>query len=222
HGMVSPGEFIPVAEEYGLIEALCEQVLRQACRQNKAWQQADLAHVPVAVNISGRQFQHSRRMVYMLESMLDETGLEARYLELELTESSAMRDADTAIAVLEMLRDMGLVCSIDDFGTGYSSLSVLKRFPINKLKIDRSFVMDVTTDVNDAAIVTAIIAMAHALRLKVVAEGVEEVPHLDFLRGLGCDQIQGYLFSRPLPAAEMGRLFAQGKRLPVPPLFRES
>ncbi|MBF0373947.1 MAG: EAL domain-containing protein [Alphaproteobacteria bacterium] len=215
-GMISPGEFIPVAEEYGLIDAVCEQVLRDACRQNKRWQTLGLAKIPVAVNISGRQFQHARRLVYLLESVLDETELEAAYLELELTESSAMRDADNAIAVVANLREMGFACAIDDFGTGYSSLSVLKRFPIHKLKIDRSFVMDVTNDSNDAAIVNAIIAMAHALKLKVVAEGVETTEHLEFLAHQGCDQIQGYLFSRPLAAADMERLFIEGRTLAVP------
>ncbi len=213
-GMVSPAEFIPVAEDSGLIDALCDQILRAACRQNKAWQDAGLPAVPVAVNISGRQFQNSRRLLTMVETALLESGLDPRFLELELTESSAMRDAENAIAVVGMLRDRGIACAIDDFGTGYSSLSVLKRFPIHKLKIDRSFVRDVTDDLNDAAIVRAMVAMAHALRLKVVAEGVEVTGHLDFLRDVDCDQIQGYLFSRPLPAAEMEALFRQGKRLP--------
>lgn len=212
-GLVPPSEFIPVAEESGLIDTLCEQVLRLACRQNKAWQEDGLAFVPVAVNVSGRQFQNAKRLVQTVETVLRESRLEPRFLELELTESSAMRDADNAIAVVNLFKAMGVACSIDDFGTGYSSLSVLKRFPIQKLKIDRSFVSDVMTDMNDAAIVKAIIAMAHALRLKVVAEGVEVVPHLEYLKELGCDQIQGYLFSRPLPAAEMERMFVEKKRL---------
>jgi len=212
-GMVSPVEFIPVAEEYGLIDPLCDQILRTACRLNKAWQNAGLPAVPVAVNISGRQFQNSRRLLQTVEAVLTETGLEACYLELELTESSAMRDPENAIAVVAQLRDRGIACSIDDFGTGYSSLSVLKRFPIQKLKIDRSFVRDVTTDTNDAAIVKAILAMAHALRMKVVAEGVETYDHLDFLRDAACDQMQGYLFSKPLPAADMEAMFRTGRRM---------
>ena len=212
-GMVAPGEFIPVAEESGLIDGICESMLEQCARQNKAWQDQGLPPIPVAVNVSGRQFQYARRLIAALENILAESGLPPRYLEIELTESSAMRDADSAIAVVQTLKDMGISCAIDDFGTGYSSLSVLKRFPISKLKIDRSFVMDVITDPNDAAIVDAIVAMAKALKMKVVAEGVEHTQHLDFLRALGCDQMQGYLFSRPLPAAEMGRLLTDGRRL---------
>ncbi|MEO0036639.1 MAG: hypothetical protein RLZZ501_2662, partial [Pseudomonadota bacterium] len=212
-GPVSPADFIPVAEESGLIDAICEFMLATSTRQARAWQQEGLPAVPVAVNVSGRQFQYARRLIAACEKALAESGLDSRWLELELTESSAMRDADNAIAVVQRLKDMGIGCAIDDFGTGYSSLSVLKRFPIQKLKIDRSFVMDVTTDPNDAAIVDAIIAMAKALKLKVVAEGVERQEHLDFLRGLGCDQIQGYIFSRPLPAAAMRDLLARDCRL---------
>ncbi|CAA7624584.1 EAL domain-containing protein [Magnetospirillum sp. UT-4] len=212
-GMVSPGEFIPVAEESGLIDGICEVMLEACARQNMAWQDKGLPKVPVAVNVSGRQFQYARRLITALETTLDQSGLDPRYLEVELTESSAMRDADNAIQVVQTLKDMGIACSIDDFGTGYSSLSVLKRFPISKLKIDRSFVMDVITDPNDAAIVDAIVAMAKALRMKVVAEGVEHVKHLEYLRNVGCDQMQGYLFSRPLPAAEMEQLLAEGRAL---------
>ena len=212
-GMVAPGEFVPVAEESGLIDGICDAMLNACARQNKAWQEAGLPALPVAVNVSGRQFQYSRRLIGSLEAALGASGLDPCYLELELTESSAMRDADNAIAVVQTLKDMGISCAIDDFGTGYSSLSVLKRFPISKLKIDRSFVMDVISDPNDAAIVDAIVAMARALNLKVVAEGVEHRQHLDFLRTLGCDQMQGYLFSRPLPAAEMEHLLTEGRRL---------
>jgi diguanylate cyclase (GGDEF)-like protein/PAS domain S-box-containing protein len=212
-GPVSPVEFIPVAEDSGLIDAVCEAMLSECARQNKAWQNEGLPAVPVAVNVSGRQFQYARRLLAGCENVLSSSGLDPRYLELELTESSAMRDADNAIAVVQQLNEMGISCSIDDFGTGYSSLSVLKRFPIRKLKIDRSFVMDVTTDTNDAAIVAAIVAMAKALKLKVVAEGVEHAGHLDFLKGLGCDQMQGYFFSRPLAAKDMGELLASGRKL---------
>ncbi|MBX9635417.1 MAG: EAL domain-containing protein, partial [Magnetospirillum sp.] len=182
-------------------------------RQNKAWQDEGLPAIPVAVNVSGRQFQYAKRLLVALENTLSKSGLDPRYLEIELTESSAMRDAESAIAVVQQLREMGISCAIDDFGTGYSSLSVLKRFPISKLKIDRSFVMDVITDPNDAAIVDAIVAMAKALKMKVIAEGVEHTQHLEFLRALGCDQMQGYLFSRPLPAGEMGKLMAEGRCL---------
>ncbi len=212
-GMVSPGDFIPVAEESGLIDAICEFMLGVCTRQAKAWQDQGLPAIPVAVNVSGRQFQYARRLMAACERALADSGLDSRWLELELTESSAMKDADNAIAVVQRLKGMGIGCSIDDFGTGYSSLSVLKRFPIDKLKIDRSFVMDITTDPNDAAIVDAIVAMAKALNLKVVAEGVETQEHLDFLRCLGCNQIQGYFFSRPLPADGMRDLLAAGRRL---------
>lgn len=212
-GLVSPAEFIPVAEECGLIDILGEQILKSACRQAKAWQDAGLPPVMVAVNISGRQFQNPRRLLRMLDATLDGTGLDPSCLELELTESSAMRDAEAAIALIGMLGDRGIACAIDDFGTGYSSLSMLRRFPIHKLKIDRSFVGDVTVDSNDAAIVRAIVAMAQALRLTVVAEGVETAAQLDFVRQAGCAQIQGYLFSRPLPGAELETLLRAGKRL---------
>ena len=214
-GMVSPAEFIPVAEESGLIDGICEVMLTECARQNMEWQRNGLAAVPVAVNVSGRQFQYARRLIGTLETVLATSGLEPRFLEIELTESSAMRDADNAILVVQQIREMGIACAIDDFGTGYSSLSVLKRFPIHKLKIDRSFVMDVITDPNDAAIVDAIIAMARALKLKTVAEGVEHRAHLEFLHALGCDQMQGYFFSKPLPADQMGQLLAEGRRLEI-------
>jgi EAL domain-containing protein (putative c-di-GMP-specific phosphodiesterase class I) len=188
-------------------------MLEICTRQVKDWQDSGLPAIPVAVNVSGRQFQYARRLLSACERVLATTGLDSRWLELELTESSAMRDADNAIVVVQQLNDMGIGCAIDDFGTGYSSLSVLKRFPIQKLKIDRSFVMDITTDPNDAAIVAAIVAMAKALKLKVVAEGVETQEHLDFLHDLGADQIQGYFFSRPLPADGMRQLLADGRRL---------
>lgn len=212
-GLVPPGDFIPVAEEFGLIDAICDQVLNDACRWTKRWHDAGLPQVPVAVNISGRQFHNSRRLMQTVEDALAATGLDPCFLELELTESSAMTDPENAIAVVRKLRDRGVASSIDDFGTGYSSLSVLKRFPIRKLKIDRSFVRDVTTDTNDAAIVCAMIAMANALNLKVVAEGVETEDHLDFLHGVGCDSIQGFLVARPLPAGEMEDLFRKGPPL---------
>ncbi len=212
-GIIAPGEFIPVAEESGLIDGICEVMLSQCTRQNRAWQDQGLPAIPVAVNVSGRQFQYARRLLTTLEATLADSGLDPRFLEVELTESSAMRDADNAILVVQQIRDMGIGCAIDDFGTGYSSLSVLKRFPIGKLKIDKSFVMDVISDPNDAAIVDAIIAMAKALKLKVVAEGVEHRAHLEFLRSLGCDQMQGYFFSRPLTADKMGELLAEGRRL---------
>lgn len=207
HGLVPPGAFIEVAEEYGLIDAMCDQVMRDACRWNRRWQEQGLAHIPVAVNISGRQFHNSRRLLALVESVLRETQLDPASLELELTESSAMTDPENAIAVVKQLAERGLACSIDDFGTGYSSLSVLKRFPIRKLKIDRSFVNEVTTDAGDAAIVIAMIGMASALNLKVVAEGVETQEQLDFMHGVGCDHIQGFFYFRPLPGDQMEKVF---------------
>jgi len=216
HGLIAPGAFIDVAEEYGFIDAICEQVLRDACRWNRSWQEEGLAHVPVAVNISGRQFHNSRLLLNTVESVLRQCNLGSQYLELELTESSAMGDPQNAISVVRRLAERGIACAIDDFGTGYSSLSVLKQFPIRKLKIDRSFVMEVTTDTGDAAIVCAMIAMATALNLKVVAEGVETQEQLDFLHGVGCEQVQGFYFSKPLPAEDMGRLFRDKVAMPKP------
>ncbi|MBK1676459.1 GGDEF domain-containing protein [Rhodospirillum rubrum] len=215
-GLVPPGKFIGVAEEYGLIDAICGQVLDDTCRWLSTWRARGLPQVPVAVNISGRQFQNARQLVAMVDQALRQSGVDPRLLELELTESSAMSDPENAIAVVNLLRERGVSCAIDDFGTGYSSLSVLKRFPIGKLKIDRSFVMDVTTDPNDAAIVQAIIAMAHALNLRVVAEGVETLDHLAFLREVHCDAVQGFLFARPLPGEDMALMLAGGPPQPNP------
>ncbi|GAB3441224.1 putative bifunctional diguanylate cyclase/phosphodiesterase [Insolitispirillum peregrinum] len=216
HGLIPPGAFIDVAEEFGLIDTMCEQVLRDACRWNKRWQDLGLAHVPVAVNISGRQFHNSRQLLTMVDTVLRDFDMPPQYLELELTESSAMSDPENAINVVRLLTERGISCAIDDFGTGYSSLSVLKRFPIGKLKIDRSFVNEVTTDPGDAAIVCAMIAMANALDLKVVAEGVETQDHLNFLHGVGCDQIQGFLMSRPLPGEAMETMFRTRPPMPMP------
>jgi diguanylate cyclase (GGDEF)-like protein len=203
-GLVSPTEFIPLAEETGLIVPLGQWVLREACLQNKAWQDRGLPRTRVAVNISGVQFQ-DKNLAGSIERVLAETGLEPRFLELEITESVIMQNASEAIVMLERLGQMGVDISIDDFGTGYSSLSYLKRFSINKLKIDQSFISNISNDKDDAAIVQAIIALAHSLRLRVVAEGVEHQEQLDFLRLVGDDEYQGYLHSRPLPAAEFER-----------------
>ena len=204
-GLVAPDRFIPIAEESGLIVAIGEWVIGEACRQNRAWQDAGLPAIPVAVNLSALQFRQ-KDLEQSIARALESSALPARYLELELTESVIMKGAESAVAALQRLKAMGMLLSIDDFGTGYSSLSYLKRFPIDKLKIDRSFVRDVTTDPDDAAIARAVIAMAHSLRLKVIAEGVETQAQSDFLRQERCDEIQGYLFSKPLPAAEMACL----------------
>jgi EAL domain-containing protein (putative c-di-GMP-specific phosphodiesterase class I) len=202
-GLVLPHEFIPWAEDAGLIVPLGEWVLRTACAQAKAWQNAGLPPLRVAVNLSARQFQHSD-LLEMMASVFAETGLEPRYLELEITESIAMQNGDLTINVLRGLRDLGIRIGIDDFGTGY--LSNLKNFHIDTLKIDQSFVRDLTTDPNDAAIATTVIAMAQSLNLKVIAEGVETPEQLDFLKERGCHEVQGYLISKALPASALKKL----------------
>jgi EAL domain-containing protein (putative c-di-GMP-specific phosphodiesterase class I) len=190
-------------------------VLREACRQNKAWQVRGLPALRVAVNISGAQLRHDD-LADGVASALRDTGLEARYLEIEITESVVMQNASSAIATLDRLSQMGIHLSVDDFGTGYSSLSYLKRFPLNTLKIDRSFVRDLANDNNDAVIVQAIIALAHSLKLQVVAEGVEDAAQLGFLKSFGTDAYQGYLYSKPLRASEFERLL-ESRALPASP-----
>ncbi len=207
-GLVPPVEFIPLAVETGLIHEASEWVLRTACAQAKAWQDKGLAPLRMAVNVCVRQFQQAG-FVETVERVLKETGLGAHRLELELTESTLMQNTQTTIAVLGELNAMGVQLSVDDFGTGYSSLAYLKRYPIDTLKIDGSFVCDITTDPNDAAIVKAIIAMAYSLDMRVVAEAVETEEQHAFLREHRCHEIQGFLVGRPLPAAELEtRLFA--------------
>lgn len=211
-GMISPAEFIPLAEETGLIVPIGEWILRTACAQNKAWQRMNLPPIRMGVNLSVRQLQR-QTLIGTVAHLLNETGLDPNYLELELTESIIMKSSESTMAELRELHLGGIEISIDDFGTGYSSLSYLKRLPIDSLKIDKSFVQDVTTDPDDAAIVTAIVTMAHSLKLKVVAEAVETVEQLEFLRSLKCDRMQGYLFSKPLPAEEVTSLLVSGKHL---------
>ncbi len=201
-GLISPSEFIPLAEDTGLIVPIGEWVLRNACLQNKEWQDQGFAPIHMAVNISARQF-HEQDVTEMIIRVLDETGLPPECLELELTESSIMKNADFAAEVLNRLKSMGIGISIDDFGTGYSSLASLKRLPIDALKIDQSFVRDATSDPDDAALVMAIVTLAHNLRLKVIAEGVETEEQLRFLQLLRCDEIQGYFFCKPLPAKSL-------------------
>ena len=201
-GLVPPGDFIQIAEETGLIIPISEWVLRTTCNQNKAWQNAGYADIRIAVNISARHFQTKNMLVSTVNSVFEETGLDPQYLELEITESLLMQNADQAIQTLKDLKSMGLSLSIDDFGTGYSSLSYLKQFPIDAVKIDRSFIKDVTTNPDDASISGAIVAMAHNLKMEVIAEGVETVDQLNFLRSIGCDEIQGYFISPPVPAAD--------------------
>jgi diguanylate cyclase (GGDEF)-like protein len=204
-GLVSPADFIPLAEETGLILPIGDWVLREACRQNKAWQEKGFATMRVSVNISALQLQRQDLAESVIQ-ILEETQLAPEFLELELTESSIMSNAKSTIDVLTKLQSMGVMISIDDFGTGFSSLSYLKRLPIDALKIDQSFVRDVSTDQDDAALVMAIITLAHNLRLRVVAEGVETEEQWNFLHLLKCDEIQGFLFSKPLPPDALERL----------------
>ncbi|NVK17945.1 MAG: EAL domain-containing protein [Methylocystaceae bacterium] len=209
-GLVSPAEFIPVAEEAGLIGELCHQVLFEACNTVKGWIDKGYNPVPLAVNISWRQFVQPERLMVLMNEVLQETGLPPELLELELTESSVMEEPDSAIRTLNDLRNFGVMASIDDFGTGYSSLSYLKKLPISKLKIDRAFIHDVNENERDAAIVDAIIMLARALGLKTVAEGIETPEQYEYLKEKGCDLAQGFYFSRPVPAAEMEKMIAQG------------
>jgi diguanylate cyclase (GGDEF)-like protein/PAS domain S-box-containing protein len=198
-GWVPPASFIPLTEEIGLIVPLGEWVLRRACETAKGWLDAGIEFGCVAVNISPQQFRQ-RNFPQSVENILRETGLPAACLELEITESTIMETAEIAVAMLVRLKELGITLSVDDFGTGYSSLAYLKRFPIDRLKIDRSFVTDLETDPSDAAIATAVIALAHSLGLSVVAEGVETQGQSDFLRERGCDSVQGYFYCRPGPA----------------------
>ena len=204
-GLVSPAEFIPLAEDCGLILAIGEWVVREACRQASAWRAAGLPPLRVAVNLSATQFRQGN-LLEMIRNALDEAALDPRYLEVELTESAVMTDPEESIAILEQLSRMGVLVSVDDFGTGYSSMSYLRRLPIDKLKIDRAFISEIMTRPEDASIVRAIISLAHGLRLKVVAEGVETQEQLDFLATLGCDQYQGYHYSPALAAPKFAEL----------------
>ncbi|MBF0133482.1 MAG: EAL domain-containing protein [Magnetococcales bacterium] len=211
-GMVSPGEFIPIAEETGLILPLGEWILKTACRQNRIWRESGFDRLRMAVNLSVRQFRQ-RDLFERVRRILENSGLPPQLLELEITESMVMDNVESVIVTMTRLRSLGLLIAVDDFGTGYSSLSYLKRFPLHTLKIDQSFVRDLTFDSDDAAIVNAIIAMAQSLKLNVVAEGVETEDQLSFLRLHGCDEMQGYYFSKPLPAEEFTKLLESGRRL---------
>jgi diguanylate cyclase (GGDEF)-like protein len=211
-GWVAPGRFIPVAEERGLLPEIGAWVLAQACRQVRLWQDMGLKPMTVGVNVSALQLV-DRRFAGQVADTLNAGGIDPRHIEIELTESAIMRQTDAVIANLRALKQLGLALAIDDFGTGYSSLSYLKKLPLDKLKLDQSFVRELPADPHNAAIVTAILRMAKALGLKVVAEGVETQAQLDFLREHQCDEIQGYYFSKPLPAQEIEQMLA-GQAMP--------
>lgn len=235
HGLVAPLEFISVLEQTGLINRVGAWVIDSACKQIAEWRHSGLGEIPISVNVSGRQFsQHNLdqnviratrennvdpellEFELQTERALRENSIDFDLLELELTETSLMIHAEKTIGILKKLKALGIRISIDDFGTGYSSLAYLKRFPVDVLKIDRSFITDVTTNPADAAITTAMIGMAHSLDVKVVAEGVENVEQLDFLRLRGCDEIQGYYLAQPLPAIEISKLLLSNKKLLKP------
>jgi diguanylate cyclase (GGDEF)-like protein len=229
HGLVPPLDFIPILEETGLIIAVGNWVIRTACRQIAEWQRTEVGCVCIAVNLSTRQLSHEtvntqthhameqyaidpQLLEFEVETVraVRDTGIDAALLEFELTESLLMSHAQKSVAILQRLKNLGIRLSMDDFGTGFSSLAYLKRFPIDTLKIDRAFIRDVTANADDAAITLAIIAMAHNLKLKVIAEGVETAEQLQFLRDHHCDEAQGYFLSRPLPEMQIGQLLRQG------------
>jgi EAL domain-containing protein (putative c-di-GMP-specific phosphodiesterase class I) len=205
-GLIPPSQFIPIAEDSGIIVQIGQWVLEEACRQNKEWQDAGLPKIPVSVNLSMRQFWQPN-FPDTVAVVLESVGLEPRYLELEITESMTM-DAERLTSSLIRLTDIGIGISIDDFGTGYSSFSYLKHFPIDRLKIDRSFVSDIEDDPDDAEIVAAIIAMAHNLHMQVIAEGVETAQQVKFLKMHLCDEMQGYYGSPPVPSERIAEMLA--------------
>lgn len=211
-GLILPSEFIPLAEDTGLIMPLGEWVLKSACTQNKIWQTSGYKHLPISINLSARQFREVS-IVETIHCALKEVELEPEFLKIEITETHVMQDVDYAISTLEILREMGILVALDDFGTGYSSLSYLKRLPIDQVKIDKSFINDIPGNPHDAAILTAIATMAQTLGIKVVAEGVENKRQLHFLQSIECDIIQGYYFCRPLPTSELLAFIDSGKKL---------
>lgn len=211
HGLVSPARFIPIAEECGLIVQIGYWVFSEACRQQAAWREAGLGNIPVSVNLSIAQFR-DQNLIETLKATMELYQTNPAHIELELTESILMEDASSTIKLLHGIKALGVMLSIDDFGTGYSSLNYLHRFPIDKLKIDQSFVRDMLDDPKDLAVTQAIIGLGHALGLCVVAEGVEEVEQRLALSAAGCDELQGYYFSKPLPANEL----IQWSKQPMP------
>jgi EAL domain-containing protein (putative c-di-GMP-specific phosphodiesterase class I) len=204
-GTVSPDQFIPLAEECGMILPIGEWVLREACQQARAWQDAGLEPINISVNVSPRQFDDCR-LVGRVADALRDSGLAPRWLELEVTESMVMRDVTQSVAKMRELEAMGIALAIDDFGTGYSSLAALKSFPISRLKIDKSFVRDLASNEDDQAIARAIISLSHQLHMRVIAEGVETEQQRSFLQQNGCDEVQGYLYGRPVTQQEIAAL----------------
>lgn len=211
HGLVPPNDFIPLVENNGMIFEIGKWVLRSACLQNKAWQMAGFEPIQIAVNLSSLQFRHSN-LLNTIEQALQESRLEPEYLVLELTESMVMHNSEQTINTLQKLKQTGIELSIDDFGTGYSSLSYLKRFPLSNLKIDKAFIHDLPEDKDDAAITTAVIAMAHSLGLRIIAEGVEKPEQAEFLKSLDCDAVQGYFFGRPMSAEQFKQLLENNQQ----------
>ena len=212
-GMISPADFIPLAESNGLIEPIGEWVLRTACTQKRVWERAGLGDFPISVNVSRRQFRVPG-IEDKIEDILRETGLDPRHLELEITENALIEDVQQTLHVLRRVRELGVGVAIDDFGTGYSSLAVLGQFPASALKIDQAFVRDIAQDPAHAAITRAVLAVASELRLQVMAEGVETREERDFLVELGCERMQGYLFGRPVPTEEFETVWAEDAELP--------
>jgi EAL domain-containing protein (putative c-di-GMP-specific phosphodiesterase class I)/CheY-like chemotaxis protein len=214
-GLVSPAQFIPILEDTGLIIPVGEWVLQTVCTQIKEWQRQGIEPRPVSVNVSARQFQQ-KNLDVVISRIIRDAGIDSALVKLELTESLLMKDAEETVRMLTSLKASGVTLSVDDFGTGYSSLAYLRRFPLDELKIDGSFVRDATTEPEDAEIIVAIISLAHNLKLKVVAEGVETEAQLRFLRSHGCDEMQGYYFARPQNLADCTRFLAEDRRLQLP------
>ncbi len=209
-GLISPAEFIPVAEKTGRIVEIGAWVLDQVCNQIACWHADGLGYVKVAVNLSAIQFMH-QDLGKTVRAALDSSGIPPAYLELEITEGAIIEDVQSAVAAMQSFKEIGVTLSLDDFGTGYSSLSYLKKFPIDYLKIDQSFVRDLLVETDADAIVLSIIGLAHNMRMKVIAEGVETEAQRDFLTEHGCDLLQGYLFSKPVPASQFAALLTQRK-----------
>jgi EAL domain-containing protein (putative c-di-GMP-specific phosphodiesterase class I) len=213
-GLVPPMQFIPLAEETGLITEIGDWVLEEACRQNKEWQTKGMPPIAVSVNVSPRQFK-DKDLAHRVEEKLRRAGLAPQYLELEVTESLIMHDLDQAIATMEKLKLLGVRLSIDDFGTGYSSLAALRRFPVHRLKIDRSFIQHVLTSESDTALASAMISLGQRLKLRVIAEGVETDEQIQFLKENNCDEMQGYYFSKPVAAKDLEPILRSPAASPV-------